>query len=506
MATPLALAKRLMLTLHADLPQLIRIDNYLHGHHDDPYQPDSAGSEYKLLARRSVTNLLPLVVDASAQSLYVDSVRPGRDIPETPAGGKPPKLPEWQHWQVSRLDARQVAVHRDALAYGHAFTVTEERGGKIQTRGLGALNTTALFADAANDETPVAALTVNEWPSDINKGIGEATMWDETSEYLVYFKSLGDVTDDSVVIEAVRPHGSAFCPVTRFAARVDLNGRTWGVIEPLLVLQDRINQTVFDLMVVQTGGAFEVRTVTGMAPPYKMTYEIDGVTGEKRLVPLVNPDTGEPVIDNVQVNAMKFLYAEDPETKFGSLPASPLDGYLKAIDDAFKTLSAISQTPPFFLLGAIANLSADALQAAMTGLERKVGEFRNVFGESWERVFRLAAELSGIAGATDDYDTEVVWRDMNARVLATVADGLLKLRQAGAPLEGILALVPGMTRNMLENWLSLVEDEQAELAEQNAVAAQAASLVRNRRASSTPVQQTSDAAAARAQTGADKVP
>ena len=34
--------------------------------------------------------------------------------------------PEWRHWQQSRLDARQVAVYRGALTYGHAFTLTEK--------------------------------------------------------------------------------------------------------------------------------------------------------------------------------------------------------------------------------------------------------------------------------------------------------------------------------------------------------------------------------------------
>lgn len=491
---PVELAKALMLTLHEDLPRLIRIDNYLHDHSDDPYTPDSAGAEYRLLAARSKTNLMPLVVDASAQGLYVDSVRPGRKVPEADEDGAEAfVLPEWVHWQGSRLDGRQIAVHRGALSYGHSFTVTEKRNGKTRTKGLSALNTSAIFEDPANDETPLAAFSVTDWPKATNKSLGTARMWNDTTEFEVTFQLLSDT--ENIVIEEIGPHGSKECPITRFAARIDLEGRTMGVVEPLLILQDRINQTVFDMLVVQSGSAFKVRTVTGMAPPYKMTYEI-AADGSKKLVPLLDPDTQMPVLADIEINAMKLLYAENKETKFGTLDETPLDGYLAAIEDCIKLLSAISQTPPFFLIGAIANLSADALQAAMTALERKIAEFRNVFGESWERVFRLAAELEGIPGAMDDYDTEVIWRDTQSRVLAPIADGIGKLVQAGAPIEGLLDLLPGMTQNMKREWLEMMANNQEKLEEQDAKLALASSQLRNRNARSIPAPAATPAAPA----------
>lgn len=499
----LSLARQLMLTLHNDLPTLLRIDNYLHGKHDAPYTPDSAGSEFRMLRRRSTTSLMSLVIDSASQSLYVDSVRPGRKVEPLPDGTRP-KLPEWTHWQVSRLDSRQVSIHREALAYGHAFTVTERRGERVQTKGLSALTTTAIFEDAGNDETPIAAFSVTEWPSAANGMTGTASMWDETREYEVLFTSLGDVSEGAVVVSEIGLHGSAFCPVTRFACRVDLTGRTTGLIEPLIVLQDRINQTVFDMLVVQSGAAFKTRWATGMAPPYKMTYEV-GQDGVPRAVPVTDA-AGNPVIADVEINAMRFLHAEDKDTKFGTLDESPLAPYLAAIEDCFKTLASIAHVPPFFLLGGVVNLSAEAMQAAMTSQERQAGEFRNVFGESWERVFRLAAELDGVTGAVDDYDTECIWRDTNARALAPVADGLLKLVQAGAPIEGVLALMPGMTKNMLEEWLRLIEEQKEEQAEADAQLAQAQSLIRNRNATSVAQRQQAAAGSPASQAGADKVP
>lgn len=130
--------------------------------------------------------------------------------------------------------------------------------------------------------------------------------------------------------------------MTRFSAYVDLEGRTLGVIEPMICLQDRINQTVFDLLLAQSYGSTKVRTVTGMAPPVQR-----------------NPETGEPVLDElgnpiplqINHNSRRFLFAEDPDVRFGSLDETPLQGFIESIDMSIRHLSALAQAPPHHLLG-----------------------------------------------------------------------------------------------------------------------------------------------------------
>src|SRR5262245_25589287 len=106
-STALANAKQLLGILHKDRPRLERIDAYVQGEHDDPYMPVNSDDEYKLLARRAVSNWLPLLLSTPAQAMYVDSVR--RASVQLAVGEV---LPEWKHWQRSRLDARQLAIHR----------------------------------------------------------------------------------------------------------------------------------------------------------------------------------------------------------------------------------------------------------------------------------------------------------------------------------------------------------------------------------------------------------
>src|SRR5690606_34025405 len=161
---------------------------------------------------------------------------------------------------------------------------------------------------------------------------------------------------------------------------------------------------------------------------------------------------GNPIPAPINHNARRFLFAEDSDVQFGSLPGGPLSPLIDSIDMSIRHLAAVSQTPPHHLLGQIANLSAEALQAAETALSRKISEFRAAFGESWERVFRLAGELDGQSGAADDYMGEVLWRDMESRSLSQAADALGKLgEQLGIPKRGLWKRVPGVTQTELED-------------------------------------------------------
>jgi hypothetical protein len=361
------------------------------------------------------------------------------------------------------MDARQAAVYRGALGYGHSFVLTEKTKKGVMSKGLSAKRTAALFEDPANDETPYAAITVVSKPR--GETPGKARLFDGKREYAVSFKSYTDA--DSIRVGAGKLHGATECPVTRFAASVDLEGRTIGVVEPMIPLQNRINQTIFDLLVAQTYTSHEVRYVTGMAPPLQMEMldENGMVTTDPTLAvdsrPKLDP-AGNPIPAAINHNARRFLFAEDPDVKFGSLPAGPIGSLIDSVDMSIRHLAAVSQTPPHHLLGQIANLSAEALLAAETALSRKITEFQSIFGEAWERVFRLAAELEGNTAEQEDFSGEVQWRDMESRSLAQAADALGKLAdQLGIPKRGLWKRVPGITQTEYEDWEQMAEEDDS---------------------------------------------
>lgn len=395
-----------------------RLDRYLRGDHDHPYTPKNATQEYKLLAQRAVTNWLPLVVDVMAQTLYVEGYR----TPEDPEDSTLWDLV----WMANRMNAVQSAVHRGALSYGRSYAlVLPSEEGLVAVRAYSPLRMVVAFEEPG-DEVPAYALRVLPV-----LGKYRLSLFDDTTVTTLEVEDLDSDIRKAKVLEQ-GPHGAPWCPVVPFLDCPDLDGHTFGQVEPLIPIQDRINQTTFDLLVAQTYGSFRVRTISGMAIPLD--------------------EQGKP-ISTVELSIKRFLHSPDPDTKFGDLSETNLGGYLESLDTSVRHLAAVSQTPPHALLGQMANLSAEALVAAESGLTRKADERRSVFGQAWEHVIRLGAAILGDLEAAENTSGRVVWRDAEARSMAQTVDALGKAAQMlGIPAEALWERIPGVSLQDVERW------------------------------------------------------
>ena len=162
----------------------------------------------------------------------------------------------------------------------------------------------------------------------------------------------------------------------------------------------------------------------------------------------------------MQLKVEDLLVAEDPDTKFGSLPATPLAPFIDAKDGDIRDLAAVTQTPPHHLLGQMANLSAEALAAAEASLNRKIIERKASFGESHESLLRLSARIVGDEEGWLDTSAQIHWRDMESRSLAQAADALGKLAQMlNVPYELLWEQIPGWSQTDVERARHLVEEE-----------------------------------------------
>ncbi|WP_018348217.1 phage portal protein [Longispora albida] len=434
-AAAVSAAADILPAYRAESDRLDRIDRYMKGDHPGPYTPRSASREYKLLAERSITNLLPLVVSGVAQALYVTSY--------TLRDGKPGR--GWQHWQSNRMDARQTAIHRAALTYGTAYvTVLPGIDPLTKTpmpviRGVSPRRMIAAWDDPAGDDWPAMALRVDP----IRDGRWNLRLYDATHIYYLTCAKGGD----GITYVRSDEHGAGVCPVVAFRALPDLEGRVTGEVEPLIPAQDRLSQTIFDLLVAQSFGSFNVRFATGMAP------ELDA--------------NGQPV--PLAVDARRFLMAEDPDTRFGQLDGTPLGPLLDSADASMRHMAVMSQTPASDLLGQLANLSAEALAAARDGQTRRRVEYEVGFGENWEQVLQLSAALAGDAEGAAETAAEVRWRDMEARSLSQIVDALGKAAtMLGIPPEALWSRIPGVTQTEVDEWKQLRRDSDplASLADQ----------------------------------------
>ena len=446
--------------LHRDREEsLLKIERYMRGDHDKPYAPDTADAEFTLLQKRAITNILPLAVKNPCQGLAIDGYNRGGTVRERVADLRK-NTPEWDSFKRGGSDVRQDALYLDSATYGMAYTVEVKTEYGSKTKMFSPLMATAVYDDPTNDDAPVGLLHILKMPDGKGKnGVGE--FWDERFYYTFSFRSLADEAE-GITITKSELHGLNECPGNEFFIQKDLLGNRIGIIEPLFRVQDRLNQTVFDLLMAQTYGSFQIRTITGMAPPTEMELVRDeqgNIVGSK---PKIDPNTGRPKPAKVNLNASRFMWAEDADTKFGSLPGTSLNGYIDAIDLAFRHFSAMGQTPPHYLLGQIANLSAEALQAAEASRSRLIRDMQGNFGAAWKRQFRLKGLFLNDAEIYDDYDGEVTWVDVEQKSLSKVADGLVKLKEINIPDRGLWEMVPGVTSTQLADWEEWYDEQDTE--------------------------------------------
>jgi hypothetical protein len=439
--------------------RLGRIARYVRGDQDKVYAPRGASNEYHWLRSRSVVNMLGLVINTVAQNLYVDGFRPEKTDDNAPA---------WNIWQANRMDGRQHGIHRAALKYGISYTlvlpgVLAGEGDSQPTKmpvitPMSPRRLTAYYADPINDEWPIYAI---ECTKQQVKGVGGklatrqlVRLFDDTSVY-----SFVATERKTITWQGIEAHDLGVCPVVGYHNEADLDEdeAVAGEVEPLIAIQDQINSTTFGLLMAQQYAAFRQRWIAGMVPE------------DEQGRPRAPFNTG---VDRLMV-------AEEADTKFGEFGQTDLSGYLKSREESIRSMATISQTPPYYLLGTIANLSAESLAAARDGLDRKSDERKSTFGESHEQTLRLASLAAGDKKGWNDLSSQVVWRDTSTRALAATVDALGKLSQMlGVPAQELWERIPGVSQQDVQRWKASLASATDPIAQLNAeLERQAANLI-----------------------------
>lgn len=388
--------------------RLNEIRTYERGPQPGPYRPEKATDEYKLLAERAETNVIRMMLQSITDQLYIEDYRTA-DSAESDA--------TWNYWQANKFDSRQgqlfYAAIRDGYAYGTAFPGA---AGPVM-RGVSARRAFALYDDPVEDEWPQFLLRTN--PAGDVVGIV-----DDQDEIKIGFAP----NQHQLSILDVKTHNVGVCPVVRYAPSMDLDGACLGDVWPARRIQDRINQTSFDLLIAQTYGAFLVRGISGMEQP-------------------TDPKTGKPVPIELAIN--RLLTSGDPDMKGWQFDPTPLDPYLNSLRDAIQHFAMTSRTAPHHLVVNMVNLAADAISAAETGEQNKKLAYQHAFGEQAEQHLDLAGAIAGDTPLGGRDDAEVAWSDIGSRSLAQAADALQKLSSGsdlGIPGEALWHRIPGWTK------------------------------------------------------------
>lgn len=402
--------------------RLNKIRKYLRDDPDERFLeglPPTVPPDVARLARISRLNFLKLIVGTRVQGLYVDGFGSPDDAENSPT---------WALWQANRMDARQIGVHRAAVAYGVAYNVVTPGTAGPAIRGVSPRKLTALYEED-EDDWPVYAvqeLSPSKW-----------RLFDEEFAY-----DLRKVDNQWDLLEA-RPHGGVFegqpvCPVVRMRETRDLDDPVRGVVEPHIPVQDQINVTTFGLLVAQHYGAFRQRYVLGWL--------------------------AESEEQKLKASASKLWTFEDPDIKVGEFQQTQLDGYIQSREASMRHLATLAQSPVPELLGELINVSAEALAGTLDSHYRALEEEKTSLGEDWEQTLNLAAEMNG---DTPDPDAQVRWRDTRVKSFESMIPALAVLAEKlGVPEQELWSLVPGVSQGTIERWKKAAEEAEAEEPEQ----------------------------------------
>lgn len=421
--------------------QILRVDAWTKGEQYDltstvsfdsqqvegrPFMPRSGRSdEVGDLATRAPAPWGKLIVSSLAQTIYWESARVSGMAEDA-------EMDCWSVLQENNWGSKQIPHTRATIGHGISYVralpakspLTGEKSANI--KALSGLTTFCSY-DESDDDWPAFAIEVEDVSfADVNdQEWTNIKFTDDVAMHSLKFKNDGSDIEDYVYNGVLIEHETGVCPYVRYANLMDLDGNAMGEISPIIPLLRRIDQDTFDRLVVQRFGAWKVRYIAGMAEPD---------TDEKRRA------------QAMVLRAQDILIASDPDTHFGTLDETPLDGFISATDADLRVLAAVTQTPPHHLLGLSSNLQAEALAAAEGGLQRKSTDYKIYSSSSNTQLLRLIAIIRGKYSEASARTIDIRYRDTESRSFVQAASALTTLATGlKIPVEMLWTRVPGWT-------------------------------------------------------------
>ena len=221
------------------------------------------------------------------------------------------------------------------------------------------------------------------------------------------------------------PNPMGVVPMVELKNQTLLDDEPISDISGVMAMQDAINLTWAYLMNALDFASLPQRVVMGADIPKMPVLDSAGQkVGERPLE-----------LDTLINERILWLTGD---AQIGNWPAADLAAYSNVIERAIEHIAAQTRTPPHYLIGKVANLSAEALTAAETGLVSKTGE-RIVYCNSAIREVHslMALAMDDEAKAKTCRRGTVLWADTQFRALGQKVDALMKLKTIGFPLPWI---------------------------------------------------------------------
>lgn len=418
-----------------DRETLDQYGDYFKGEFEPPYLPSTSRSalsrEYGDLMKRSSLNICGNAVTAVTDRLRVDGYR-------TSTGGVDDLV--WSWWQANSLDARQGMAYQDSLVYADGYALATPPTDDMPGVPRLTVESPKLLRVKMDDADPYRIIMAAKVVDD------RAWLYYPDRIVALSKQPQRPAGERTWVIVSETPHAAGVVPLVRFPNRLASDGESESEIAQIAPTQRRINQTIFDRMMIQKWATWKQRWASG----------ID-----------VEKDADGRAVPPFRVGVDQLAVSPNPDAKFGEWSESPIGELLKAVDDDIRHAAAITQTPPHLLSPTtIANISAEALVALEAGLSSKVAARQADWGEAWERLMVIAGSIVGVEVPAD---AEMVWANLEARSQAQVVDAVVKLKSIGLPMSYLLERM-GLTPQQIERTLAEQASEASSAAALSAAA------------------------------------
>lgn len=274
-------------------------------------------------------------------------------------------------WDGAQLALESDDVHEAALVAGEAYFIAWPDEANEAPQGF--VNDPRLchvFYDSTNPR--IKRFAAKWWVTD-----------DERLRMTLYYPDRLEYYQTSQKAESVQ-NASAFTPLEEGNAENPFGEipvfhfrlarrRSKSDLANVIPIQNGINKLLADMMVAAEYGAFKQRYVISNAE----------TLGKLKNAP--NEVWDLPAGDGI-----------GQQTAVGQFDATPLDNYLKAIDNLSMAVSSITRTPKHYFFSIGSNLSGEALNAMEAPLNKKAQDRIDRFVPEWREAARFLLKIAGV--------------------------------------------------------------------------------------------------------------
>jgi hypothetical protein len=320
----------------------------------------------------------------------------------------------WDWWQANDLDAESSLGHLDALVLGRSFVVVTA-GASPNDPPIITVESARNMAATMDPATRTLAAAVRVW----ERADGRTNTWEQEGLptgavlYLpgrnLHYRRVNGVwrvqREDTFALNEV-----CVVPLVNRARLSDRNGVT--EMRDVMELTDAACRSLTNLQAAQEFLAVPTRAVLGAT-------ESDFVDQDGNALPAWEAYIG------------RFLALGNEQAKLQQLPGADLRNFTEVINHYAQLVASVTGLPPQYLGQSTVNpASADAIRSSESRLVKRAERRARAFGETWERVMRLALRVMGDADSAAQR-LETVWRDPATPTYSAKADAVVKLFQSG---------------------------------------------------------------------------